>query len=191
MPKTSLARQRSWLRRSALALMLSCTGAIVLPSSFAHAGQGATLTRIAVVDVQRVLLETAEGKRELKKIESSFKRTDARLNKKAQQLEEDYKDLQSKAAMLNEAELQKRQQKLIANQQELQRLAMEAQQDVMEKEAVATDRIYKKVQSLVKKLADEETIEVVLVKSEMTVLYTNPKLDITNRLIVRYDQEHP
>jgi len=146
--------------------------------------------RVAVVDVQRVLTETVEGKRELEKIKQAFSKADARLNQKAEGLEAAIKDLQSKSAMLNEAELRKREESIVRQQQELQQLAAESQQDMMEQESIATQAIYTKVAALVKQLALEEDLQVVLVKSEMTVLYANPKLDLTNRIIVRYDKKH-
>jgi len=148
------------------------------------------LERIAIVDVQRVLTETSEGKRELEKVKQSFAKADARLEKKAKAVEKQVRDLQSKAAMLNEAELRRRQEEIMREQQELQRLAMELQQEVMDQEALATEKIYKKVAALVGQIALEEALQVVLVKSEMTVLYSNPKLDLTNRVIVRYDKQH-
>jgi outer membrane protein len=180
------------IRGAQLGAALAAILGVAWPS-LAHAQPAtsvANLERIAVVDVQRVLMETTEGKRELQDIQQAFAKADARLQKKAKAVEQQLRDLQSKSAMLNDAELRKRQEEIMRAQEELQRLAMELQQEVMDKEALATERIYKKVAALVKQVALEESLQVVLVKSEMTVLFTNPKLDLTNRVIVRYDKEH-
>jgi len=179
-------RERRFVRPIAAALALAWCFAS--PAESSAADPLPKLERIAIVDVQRVLTETTEGKRELDKIKKSFAQADARLEKKAKDVEKQMRDLQSKAAMLNDVELRRRQEEILAAQQELQRLAMELQQEVMDQEALATERIYKKVAALVKQIALEETLQVVLVKSEMTVLYSNPKLDLTNRVIVRYDK---
>lgn len=184
--------KRRWLRCAEAVLAL---GFVFATPQWASAGPASSVTpnleRLAIVDVQRVLTETTEGKRELEKIKASFTKADARLEKKAKAVEKQMRDLQSKAAMLNEPELRRRQEEIMRAQQELQRLAAELQQEVMDQEALATEKIYKKVATLVGQVALEETLQVVLVKSEMTVLYSNPKLDLTNRVIVRYDKEHP
>lgn len=180
---------RPWRRLAGPAFALGL--ALGIPhAALAAPPTAPNLERMAIVDVQRVLTETTEGKRELEKVKQSFAKADARLEKKAKAVEKQVRDLQSKAAMLNEGELRRRQEEIMREQQELQRLAMELQQEVMDQEALATEKIYKKVAALVGQIALEETLQVVLVKSEMTVLYSNPKLDLTNRVIVRYDKQH-
>lgn len=75
-------------------------------------------------------------------------------------------------------------------QAELEQLSAELQEDVAQKEGLLTEKIYGKVAAIAKQIAIEEGVQIVLVKSEMTVLYADPKLDLTNRVIVRYDKEH-
>ena len=76
-------------------------------------------------------------------------------------------------------------------QAELEELSGQLQEDVAEKEALLTEKIYKNVSTIVAQIAIEEKLQAVLVRSEMTVIYVDPKLDLTNRVIVRYDKEHP
>lgn len=146
--------------------------------------------RIAVVDIQRCLLETKEGKKAKTDLEKSMVRGQARIEKKATDLQKRLGDLQAKASMLSEAELRKRQEDLMRGQAELEQLSMEMQESLAEKEALLTEKIYKNVSSIVAQLALEEKLQIVLVRSEMTIIYVNPKLDLTNRVIVRYDKEH-
>lgn len=148
------------------------------------------LERVAVVDAQRCILETTEGRRAKKDLESTFAKGQARLDRKAKGLEKRFRDLQAKAAMLSNQELARRQEELIRDQNELQQLSMELQEEVMQKEALLTEKIYKKVAAIVDQMALEEKLQVVLVRSEGTVLYANPKLDLTNRVIVRFDKLH-
>jgi outer membrane protein len=159
-------------------------------SSSAVAAEPETLTKIAVVDVQRCLLETKQGKAAKAELEKTFAKGQARIDKKAQELQKRMQDLQAKAAMLSEAELRKRQEEIIRSNAELEELSAELQQDVSEKEALLTEKIYNNVQTIVKQLALEESLQVVLVRSEMTIMYVDARLDLTNRIIVRYDKEH-
>ncbi len=150
-----------------------------------------TLERLAVVDVQRCLLETKEGKKAKTELERSMARGQARIEKKSNDLQQRLADLQAKASMLSEPELRKRQEDLMRGQAELEELSAKLQEDVGEKEALLTEKIYKNVSTIVAQIAIEEKLQAVLVRSEMTIIYVDPKLDLTNRVIVRYDKEHP
>jgi outer membrane protein len=145
--------------------------------------------RLALVDLQRVLLETSQGKAAKKDLEQAVAKSTAKLERKAADLQKQYEDLQAKAAMLSEAELMRRQQDLMIAEQELQELYAEAQEDLAKKEGLLMEKIYKNASAIVKTMAAEESIEIVLVRSELTVLYANPQLDITNKVIVAYDKK--
>ena len=97
---------------------------------------------------------------------------------------------ESKQAMLSESELRKRQEELMRGQAELEQLSYDLQQEVAQKEELLTEKIYNNVAAIVRQVALEEKLQVVLVRSEMTVLYVDPRLDLTNKIIVRYDKEH-
>jgi outer membrane protein len=93
--------------------------------------------------------------------------------------------------MLSQDELGKRQQELMIKDQELQQLYADLQEDISTKEAQLTEKIYKNVAAIVKDIAKEESLQIVLVRSQANVLFANPKLDLTNRIIVAYDKKHP
>ena len=175
------------LRLALSALVLS---AVVSPPVPATAAEVPSVERIAIVEVQRCIMETKEGRRAKKDLEDTFARGQARIDRKAKALQKRLADLQAKAPMLSQAELMKRQQELMQGQAELEQLGMELQQEVMEKEALLTEKIYGRVAEIVEQVALEEKLQIVLVRSEMTVLWANPQLDLTNRVIVRYDAKH-
>lgn len=165
------------------------------------AGVGVTLTaavadaalpqtkKIALVDLHRVLLETSQGKNAKKDLEKAVAKSSAKLERKAADLQKSYEDLQAKASMLSQAELARRQQELMATEQELQQLYSEAQDDLAKKEGLMMEKIYKNASNVVAQMAKAEGIQIVLVRSELTVLYANPQLDITNKVIVAYDKQ--
>lgn len=173
-----------------LALASLALVAVASPVATTQAAEVTPLERLALVDIQRCIMETKEGKRAKKDLEDTFAKGQARIDRKAKDLQKRLADLQAKAPMLSEAELAKRQEELMRSQAELEQLGMELQQEVMEKEGLLTEQIYTRVADIVEQIALEEKIQVVLVRSEMTVLWADPKLDLTNRVIVRYDKEH-
>lgn len=170
--------------------LLFATGLFAAPSVDARAGDVESIERLAVVDVQRCLLETKEGRKAKTELEKTFSKGQAKIDKKTGELQKRMQDLQAKQAMLSEGELRKRQEEIMRGQAELEQLSYDLQQDVAQKEELLTEKIYKNVAAIVRQVALEEKLQVVLVRSEMTVLYVDPRLDLTNRVIVRYDKEH-
>jgi outer membrane protein len=145
--------------------------------------------KIALVDLQRVLLETSQGKSAKQDLEKAVAKSTAKLERKAAELQKQYEDLRAKATMLAESELYKRQQDLIISEQELQQLYAEAQEELAKKEGLLMEKIYKNASTVVTQMAKDEGIQIVLVRSELTVLFANPQLDITNKVIVAYDKQ--
>jgi outer membrane protein len=160
------------------------------PVAAAPAATVNALKQVVLVDLQRCLLETTQGTKGKKDLESVFSKGQSQLDKKTEDLKKKYEDLMAKRAMLSDEEIAKRQQELVVKDQELQQLYAQLQEDVATKEAQLTEKIYKNVAAIVKDIAAEESLQIVLVRSPATVLYANPKLDITNRVIVAYDKKH-
>jgi len=178
------------MHRIAKVFLCAAMMAATYPQGAALAAPVKAIDKIAVVEVQRCITETAEGIRAKNNLETAFKKNQSKLDRKTKGLQKKVQDLQAKAAMLSQSELQKRQATLIQEEQELQQLYQQLQEELQTKEALLTEKIYKKVSGIVKKIAKAEGVQVVLVRSEMTVLYANPKLDLTNRVIVAFDKAH-
>ncbi|KIG18154.1 Outer membrane protein H precursor [Enhygromyxa salina] len=170
-----------------LAVPMVALGVGMTPD-LAHAAVPET-KRIAIVDLQRVLMETTQGKDSKKDLEKAVAKSSAKLERKAADLQKQYEDLQAKATMLSESELMRRQQDLMVAEQELQELYAGAQEDLAKKEGLLMEKIYKNASAIVQSMAAEEGVQIVLVRSELTVLYANPQLDITNKVIVAYDKK--
>ena len=145
--------------------------------------------KVALVDLQRVLLETTQGKNAKADLEKAVAKSTAKLERKAKELQTKYEDLQAKAAMLSQDELMRRSQELQLAEAELQELYAEAQEDLATKEGLLMEKIYKNASTVVSQMAKTEGVQIVLVRSELTVLYANPQLDITNKVIVAYDKQ--
>jgi outer membrane protein len=165
--------------------------AVLLPATNVAAAPVKALEKVGLVDLQRCILETVQGTKAKKDLEAAFAKGQAQLEKKTKDLQKKVEDLRAKAAMLSQEELMKRQQELMVKDQELQQLYADLQEDIATKEAQLTEKIYKNVAAIVKDIAAEETLQLVMVRSQANVLYANPKFDLTNRIIVAYDKKHP
>ena len=155
----------------------------------AQAAGPINVEKVAVVDLQRCIMETKQGQAATKELEKSLTRGRAKLERAQKELQKQASDLQAKAAMLSPQEGQRREQELMRKQQELQQLYEEQSVKLQEKEAQLTEKIYRNVAKVVKKLATDEGVQLVLVRTPATVIYANPKIDVTNKVIVAYDKQ--
>lgn len=178
-----------WLSSTALVALLGTAllGSLAAPSPVEAAVP--ETKRLALVDLQRVLLETAQGKAAKKDLEDELAKSEAKLKRKAEDLQKQVEDLQSKAKIMSEDQLMRRQQELAIKDQELQQLYAEIGDDIATKEALLMEKIYKNAQTVTATIAKEEGIQIVLIRSDLNVLYANPQLDITNKVIVAYDKK--
>jgi len=78
---------------------------------------------------------------------------------------------------------------LMQQEAELGELSQKYSDELARKEALRTEQIYDKIAGVVKQIALEEKLQIVLVRADSTVLYANAKIDITNRVIVDYDKK--
>jgi outer membrane protein len=143
--------------------------------------------RLAVVDMQRVLNETKAGKRARKELEASSKAKQQKLDKKRARLEADVAKLKD----MKGDQLAAAQEKLQRESMELQSMLFTLQTELSGQEAKLLEKMYRNSRAIVAKLAKSLDLDLVLVRDQMTVIYTQGSLDITDTVIKRYDKKHP
>ena len=190
---SSSTRHGTWrrARRLARALALATTTLTVVAGVVAAPAPAQAkvpaVGKIAVVDVQRILMETKAGKRAKRTMESSAKAKQQKLQKKQAKLEADMR----KAESLKGQELMAAQQRLQRQYAELQQMMYSLQQDLAAQEAKLLDDMYRKVQAIVKGMATREGYDLVLVRDPGTIIHTGKAFDITDAVIRAYDKKHP
>ncbi|MCB9881414.1 MAG: OmpH family outer membrane protein [Planctomycetes bacterium] len=145
--------------------------------------------KLALVDLQRVLSETERGRSAKKELEQAVAQSSAALDRMAGDLQKQFEGLSSMAAVLSEAELMRRQRELMVAEQQLQERYAQAQEGLTKQEASLLLKINADTAPIVRGIAAEEGIQIVLVRSELTVLDANLRIDITNRVIVAHDEK--
>ena len=175
------------LVRSAL-LAVSVFGATLAVDAATPSAQAAVpeIGKVAVVDMQRILNETAAGKKARKDLESSSLAKQKKLDKRRQKLEQAQSQLGS---LSGEAQLAA-QEKLQRDYYELQSMYMTLQQELAEQEARTLEKMYSNCQSLAKDLAKDFSLDLVLIRDQSTVLYVASGVDLTGELIKRYDKKY-
>jgi outer membrane protein len=189
LPGSTITLSRTLGRWASLTLLsVSLFGGSLAASSIESVAIAAVpeVGRVAVVDMQRILNETAAGKQARQDLETSSTAKQKKLDKRRQKLEED----QSKLASLKGDALLEAQEKLQRDLYELQSMYMTLQQELAEQEAQTLEKMYSNCQELAKDLAKDFSLDLVLIRDQSTVLYVATGVDLTEEVIKRYDKKY-
>lgn len=176
---------RRWASVALLSAAMFGTSLAASPIEPVAAAAVPEIGRVAVVDMQRILNETAAGKQARQDLETASLAKQKKLDKRRQKLEEDQGKL---ASLKGDAQLEA-QEKLQRDYYELQSMYMTLQQELAEQEAQTLEKMYKNCQELAKDLAKDFSLDLVLIRDQSTVLYVATGVDLTDELIKRYDKK--
>lgn len=159
----------------------------ILPAQ--AAGSASAAPKVAVIDLQRAVFQTAE-------IQKADKDMQAKYTPRQQQLENLQKEIATIGAQLQSggnkmtpqqaADLQAEGQQ---KEREAQRLQQDLQDDTNRDRQEILSKSTEKMTEVVKKLAEEKGIDMVV--DSRTTLYFKPAMDLTNDAIAAYNKAYP
>jgi outer membrane protein len=145
--------------------------------------------KVAVINGQKALLDTAEMKKAQADLEAKFRPRAAALEKVQRELQDIQTQLENSQGKLSsdgEAELRSRGQR---RQREAQRLSEDLQGDVERERNEIIGRAAQRMNDIVKRLSETKGLD--LVVDVTTTIYFKPALDITAEATAEYDKAHP
>ncbi|MEO8026148.1 MAG: OmpH family outer membrane protein [Bryobacteraceae bacterium] len=152
-------------------------------------GIASAQAKVAIINLQRAVLETSEIKKAQKDLEAKFKpRADA-LEKLQRELNDLQSQLQSSSGKLSpqgELELQGRAAK---KQREARNLSEDLQADVDRERNEVLQRAGLRMTGVIKKVAEEKGVDMVV--DVNTTLYFKPAMEVTNEVIAAFDKAFP
>ncbi len=161
--------------------------ACIFLASAALVGVAGAQTKIAVVNSQKAVLETNEIKKAQVDLQTKYKPRQDAMDKLQKDLQDIQNQLQSgKLNQLGEQEMTAQGQK---KQRELTRLQQDLQEDVDRDRNDILQRAGTHMQEVVKKLADEKGLDIV-VDTSNTVFY-KASLDLTTEATTAYNKAYP
>ncbi len=142
----------------------------------------AAAQKIAIVNIQRAIEESVEGKAAIGSLKTEVERKQKELEGKKDELKKLDDDLAKQEAVLKPDALQKKKQELQAKFQALQETALRAQRELQEKEQRVTGPIQEKVLRAIAQIADRDKFTLVL-RADMVLWPQQTEMDITNEVI--------
>lgn len=171
------------MRRILITLSLMLSLLTVAGPAFAQQAM-----KIAVVDFQRALNETAEGKKARSTLETRFEKTRVSLEADRAELEQKKQNLEAQAVMLSPQALATKQQDYNAEAMAFQQRLVESQQEMATMEQELTGDILTKLSEVANAMSQEQGYT--LVVEATAVVFSDPSLDITEQVITRYNAAH-
>ena len=155
--------------------------------ALASVGAANAQVKIAVINTQKALLETDDIKKAQMELEAKFKPRQDQMLKVQKALEDIQAQLQS--GKLNEAGTQELNAEGQRKQRDLQRMQQDLQEDVERERTEILQRAGTRMQEVVKKLADEKGLDIV-VDSANTVFFKTT-FEITGEATTAYNKAYP
>ncbi len=156
---------------------------------FSIAGLASAQTKLAIINLQRAVLESDEIKKASAELEGKYKPRQADMQKIEKELQGIQENLQKNAGKLTpqaEADLTAQGQR---RQRELQRLTEDLQADVDRERNDILSKSSKQMTTVVSKLATEKGYDVVV--DVTNTVFFKPALEITNDALAAYNKAYP
>ena len=152
------------------------------------AAKSQSVTNVAFIDLQKVMLESEPGKQIRGTLTKEAERLKATLDGKQAELQR-LKDAVEKqgATITPEARAQKEkdyQSKL----KDYQRLYNDYQTELQQKDMEFTQKVLKQVEEVVRTLGEKEKYTLILEKSQAGILFAQPSIDITSKVISLFNE---
>jgi outer membrane protein len=146
-------------------------------------------TKVAVIDLQKAVLDTAEIKKASAALEAKYKPRQAAMEKLRKELEDIQQKLQTMAGKLTqqaEAEMTLEGQR---KQRDLQRMGEDLQADVDAERNDILNRSSQRMQKIVAQIAEQKGLD--LVVDVNSRIFHKPALEITAEATAAYDKAYP
>jgi len=143
---------------------------------------------IVYIDLQRVMLESEKGKEAKNALTGEAEKLRKTLDGKQDELQKMKDAIERQGATITpdaRAEKEKQYQNKL---KDYQRLANDYQAELQQKDGEFTQRILKDLEEVIKGIGDKDRYTLILEKSQAGILFANPSIDITSKVITQYNE---
>ncbi|MFZ4734461.1 MAG: OmpH family outer membrane protein [Bradymonadia bacterium] len=143
--------------------------------------------KVAIVDMQRALTETEDGKTAKAQLEKLKDAKQKDIDAQQTELRKLKEQFDTQRAMLKDDVRQQREMELAEKLNALKMRYVQDQQTLAVDEAKATKPILERMSRILQTMGRDQKWTLILEKNESSVLYSEASLDLTNELIRRYN----
>ncbi len=145
--------------------------------------------RIGYVDLRKALNEVDDGRDAKNKLQQKKGSYQSKLNQEQEKLKREKKLFDRRATILRGEAKRKAQLKLQQKFLELQKMYSSLTRELAQEEAKETRVIFRKMEVIIRQIAEKEGLDLMLEKTESSILYARSGMDYTNELIRIYNRQ--
>ncbi|MBI4012687.1 MAG: OmpH family outer membrane protein [Candidatus Rokubacteria bacterium] len=168
---------------------LSTTVGIVMVALLLAAGVEAAGTKIAFVDVQKVLVRSVAGVGAREQLEREKVTMQKDVDTRRAEVEKLREELDKKGLVLSADAKREKEETLQRKVRDLRRLVDDFQKELERKEQGLTQRILQDLSGLIERFGKDRGYLLILEKRGASVIYGDAEADVTEEIIKVYDQE--
>jgi outer membrane protein len=159
---------------------------LVLAASPALAAEASI--KIGLVDLFKAVNESEQGKKAKAELESIIKGKQETLEEKGKSIEKLKGELDKQGGVLSADAKRGKEEEMERLTREYQRNVADSQSEVRKKEGELTGRIVKDLREVVAEIAQEDKYTIIMENAEGLILFADKSLDITDRVIKKFDE---
>jgi len=170
------------LQRYALPLFAALLFSALLPRAVS-----AQATKIGVVDLQRAINETEDGRKSKDRLKKLFESRQTGLDKKQEDLKKLKEEIEKQQSLWTP---EVRAQKIESYQKQLvdlQQIYVEYQRELAEKEGELTKTIIERMEKILRRIGQTDGYTLIMERGEAGIIYVPGNLDLTDVVIQRYN----
>ncbi len=165
------------------------SSAIIIVILLTHNGAlGEDSIKVGLIDIQRCLEESKEGKRVLQLLKKKKGVLQRQLDKKQRDLLELTKELEKQAMMLSMDAQEDKRRTVQSKARELEYLLRDLNEEMRRAQEKEEGRMLEELGKVIEKIGSEENFTLIVEKRAGGALYQADSIDITEKVIRAYEQ---
>ena len=158
---------------------------------FQHSAMAAEPNKIGVLDLQECLSKSNEGKRITQSLKKKLDSMQNKVNEAQKELVDMQKEMEKQSLMLSLDAKEDKQKEFEKKRRDLGYLIQDLNEEAKKAEAEAKQEFLKKLEGVLKIIAEEGEFDLILERLSGGVLFISDALDITDHVIEEFNKAKP
>jgi outer membrane protein len=151
------------------------------------AGAALAQGKIGVVQLERIVRDSAPALRAQKKLEAEFSKREAELAKGAEQLKRMQDELEKDGVTMSETQRRNKERDFNDLSRDFQRKQREYREDVNQRRNEELSQVIEAANRIIRQIATDEKYDIIFQEAA----YANPRIDITDKVIKALESSKP
>jgi outer membrane protein len=153
----------------------------------APAGAALAQSKIGVVQIDRIVRDSAPALRAQKKLEAEFAKREAELGKVADQLKRMQDELEKDGVTMPEAQRRTKERDFNELTRDFQKRQRDYREDVNQRRNEELSQVIDQANRIIRQIAEQEKYDIIFQEAA----YANPRIDITDKVIKALEGKPP